>query len=68
MITDIKYSKDGYLHGKLFGYIDIHGTDLKGLKVAAKEALENYSNSLLEKGKSLEDGLLEMIDDLYTRK
>ena len=68
MITDIRYDEDGFLHGKLLGCMDIYGNDLQDLKITAKEALVCYVKILNEEGKTLEDGLIEIIDDLYGQK
>jgi hypothetical protein len=68
MITDIRYDEDGFLHGKLLGCMDIYGTDLPDLKVAATEALQCYVKILNKNGQTLEEGLIEIIDDLYSKK
>jgi len=68
MITDIQYSEDGHLTGKLFGLWEIEGTDLEDLKVAALEAFDAFCLAIEKEGtRTLQEELRDAIDYTYSK-
>lgn len=61
MITNIRES-NGLLYGKILGEIDIYGSDMEDLKLAAKETLQCFIIACNKCGEGLEKELLKMCE------